>query len=363
MIDQQEYYKYGYYQVGDRITRSKVEAIDWCQPHNGWPTWHYHDEVFSSYNWQQEPKETIEQLYQARAKEIREKYDHVVLMYSGGYDSHNMLMAFLSQGIVPDELAFFYHSYSDETNVINIEWDAQTSHRLKAISAAWPMIKFRRIDMTEMLLAFISKHIDDVPYLSTNLAPNHALRSSFNHLVKDWFDLKNQGRTLRLLYGMDKPRLRYNGTNYIFNFYDTLRNGAIDKSEHDDQEWFYWSPSSTKICIKQSHIVKRFWQANRESWKELKCTHNKDLGWLFDRENKDVMRLIYPWCEGVFLSWKPANDFYGDRDLSVITANADITKKYLSMCQSVAKRIAPMYFNQGNVDKGYVGAISKDYIV
>jgi len=356
-----EYYKYGYYQVSNRITRSKVEAIEWCQPHNSWPSFHYHDEIFSSYDWQIEPVESLENLYQIRAKELREKYDHIVIMYSGGSDSHNMLMSFLSQGIIPNEIAYFYHDYSDNSNVMNIEWDLQTLPRLKKILETWPEIKLRRIDMTEMILNFITEFIDDIPYLSKNMAPNHSMRASFNHLVKDWFDLKHQGKTLRLLYGIDKPRLRFDGERYIFNFYDALGNSASNKTSEDDQEWFYWSPECPKICIKQSHIVKRYWEGNRSRWKDLKCSYNTNLGWVFDKENREVMQLIYPWCHGIFLTWRPEDKFYGNRDIEIITANTDISKKYREMCGSVANRIDPMYFNQRQINHGFVGAFTKDY--
>jgi hypothetical protein len=362
-MNYQEYYKYGYYQVSDRITRSKLEAIEWCQPKLGWPSYHYHDEIFSSYNWQQEPLESLESLYQSRAKELREKYDYIIVMYSGGSDSHNMLMSFLSQDLVPDEIAYFHHSFSDENNVMNLEWNLQTSIRLAPILEKWPKIKLRRIDMTDMVLNFMREVVDDAPYLSTNVGPNNSLRSSFNHLIKDWFDIKNQGRSLRMLYGVDKPRLRFDGKNYIFNFYDTIRNGAIDKSEVDDHEWFYWSPECPKICIKQSHVVKRFWQVNQHRWKDLNCIYNNNLGWIFDKENQEVMHLIYPWCESRFLTWRPASDFYGYRDIEILTANSEISKKYLDMCNSLVNRIDPMYFNQGKLDKGFVGSITRDYCV
>jgi hypothetical protein len=363
-MDQQEYYKYGYYSVGNRITRSKIEAIEWCQIHNGWPTFHFHDDDFSSYDWKQEPAESIETLYQARAKELREKYDYLVVMYSGGVDSHNMLMSFLSQGIVPDEIAYFYHSHSKDDNVMNVEWNVQTLPRLKVILEKWPSIKLRRIDMSDMLVDYMHKFIDDIPYVSTNMAANHPMRSLFNTLIKDWADLKIQGKSLRILYGVDKPRLRFDGTSYIFNFYDTSRNGATDRSESDDQEWFYWTPKSPKISIKQSHIVRRFWQHNKDRWADLKCTYNKNLGWLFDRENSEAIRLVYPYCtDEVFLTWRPNNDYYGNRDSEVILANSDITKKYVDMCESLSKRIDPMYFNQGHVKNGYVGSVSKNYYI
>lgn len=357
-----EYYKYGYYRVKDQITRSKLEAIELCRQHEWtWPSWHFHDEVFSSMNWLQEPNESLESLYQTRARQLREKYDHIVIMYSGGTDSHNLLMSFLSQGILPNEVVFFYHSLAGDSNVINLEWKLQTWPRLQKILEQWPGIKLTRIDISDFTLDFMAKRIDDIPYLYTNLAPNNSMRSYLNILHRPWLDLKTQGRSLRLIYGIDKPRLRFDGRHYIFNFYDFLKSGSCDASEFDDIEWFYWTADFPKICVKQAHVVKKYWQTNKHRWKELGVNENKKLGWVFEKENIEVTYLLYPWCQGNFLKWRPKKYLFGDRDLELIESNTEITKKYKDMCSSFIGRIDPMFFNNKIASQGLVGSISKDY--
>ena len=87
--------KFGYYQVGELLTTfSKVEALGWSQRFNQPVQYRFNDLVFDSYNWTVEPAESLVQLYQRRAQQIREKYDYLVLFYSGGADSHNMLQSF-----------------------------------------------------------------------------------------------------------------------------------------------------------------------------------------------------------------------------------------------------------------------------
>jgi hypothetical protein len=173
--------------------------------------------------------------------------------------------------------------------------------------------------------------------------------------------MKTQGRSLRLVYGIDKPRIRFDGSHFIFNFYDFLKCGACDASEYDDAEWFYWTAEFPKICIKQAHVVKRYWQLNQHRWRELGARTNKDLGWVFDKENNEVTNLIYPWCQGTFLKWRPSDYLFGDRDIDLIMSNTDISKKYYDMCRSVTARIDSTYFNQKQATKGLIGAVSQNY--
>ena len=66
--------------------------------------WIFHDDAFSKYPWHIEPEASLDQLYDARARQLREKYDYVVLSYSGGSDTHNILESFIRQGLHIDEI-------------------------------------------------------------------------------------------------------------------------------------------------------------------------------------------------------------------------------------------------------------------
>src|SRR5210317_184486 len=66
--------------------------------------WHFNDEVFSKYNWKIEPIESLFELYKKRCQQIRENYDYIVLMYSAGADSDNVLNCFVRNNIKLDEV-------------------------------------------------------------------------------------------------------------------------------------------------------------------------------------------------------------------------------------------------------------------
>jgi hypothetical protein len=369
-MDSKEHFKYGYYTAGpfNHITTSKLEAIEWCMPQKSWPTWHLHDEVFASYDWTQEPTQSLEELYQQRARELRARYDYLIVKYSGGYDSHNMLMSFLSQGIVPDEILNFYHSYDDDTNVLGQEWRLQTGPQLQQILTDFPQIKLRRVDLTPLVLDHMNNgQFENDCYFHLGRAvirPNAFVRTKFSSLVRDLAELKNQGKKIRLLQGTDKPRLRYHDKKFILNFYDTASDSPVQDIENDDIEWFYWSADSATMLIKQAHVAKRYWMHHIEQLQHKGATWDNNLGWVLPHNHDPLCRLIYPWHGGrIFLVEKPWHGIVGSRDRGIMNANYERLERYKKIAFSVISRLDKMYFNQQDPTRGPVGSISRDYFI
>ena len=86
---------YGYYTVGGIKMYSQIEAVEISNKLDLPIKWHFNDEVFSSLDWTVEPTETLAELYKKRCEQLREKYDYLVLYYSGGADSDNILNHFI----------------------------------------------------------------------------------------------------------------------------------------------------------------------------------------------------------------------------------------------------------------------------
>jgi hypothetical protein len=372
MIESKEYHKFGYYTGGpfNRPTRSKLEAIEWCRPHKSWPTWYFHDEEFSSRDWTVEPTESLEQLYQRRARELRAQYDYLVVQYSGGVDSHNVLMSFLSQNIIPDEVLFFYYSFCEEENCLGIEWKLQTHPKLQKLKQQYPDLNIRKLDLTPYAIDYI-KSADD--YDSFRMIGRYAvrinptIRGRFTNIVPDYVRIKEQGKTIRMLSGTDKPRLRYHNKKFIFNFYDIVNDENIETAETSDSEWFFWHPDSVEILIKQAHVAKNYWAVHMTELHSMKCQYNQNLGWILDHLNETVNQLIYPWHNNDFYLpttfTKSYTGLIGNRDIEFLTSNNDLAQKYINTGSAIIQSIDPMYFNQQNPSKGLVSSVSRDYFI
>ena len=86
----------GYWSVNNTYFFSKAECLRYATQIKDYNvTFHYFDSFYSSLSWKNEPSESLEELYKRRAQQLREKYDYIVLAYSGGADSCNVLNSFL----------------------------------------------------------------------------------------------------------------------------------------------------------------------------------------------------------------------------------------------------------------------------
>ena len=89
MIALEQNSKLGAYYVGTfaRPIHNKLQALELAQKTGAKVRWEFNDLAYSQINWQHEPEVNIDMLYLMRARQLRDKYDHLVLNFSGGSDS------------------------------------------------------------------------------------------------------------------------------------------------------------------------------------------------------------------------------------------------------------------------------------
>jgi hypothetical protein len=101
----------GFYQVGEQKYFSKFQAVMASKQTGHFPEWNFNDEVFGQQDWTVEPTENLWEIYRQRAQQLRDNYDYIILLYSGGSDSQNILQSFLFNNITLDEV-FCYGPFS-----------------------------------------------------------------------------------------------------------------------------------------------------------------------------------------------------------------------------------------------------------
>jgi len=143
--------KFGFYRVGERTTYSKFEAVEWSSATNIPVQWDFNNDVFSKIDWKKEPETDLWEMYKQRARQIRDAYDYVVLWYSGGSDSHNLLLAWIDAGLKIDEIAttWNYESTGDYQNHYNAEITNVVLPDIKKLQDAGHEFKFRIIDISQ----------------------------------------------------------------------------------------------------------------------------------------------------------------------------------------------------------------------
>lgn len=328
---------FGFYRVADQTVFSKVEALEAQRRQGGDITWHYNDDIFTAQDWSKEPYLDLCEIYQNRARQIRDHYDHVVVFYSGGADSHNMLESFISSGCHIDEIVSF-HSFSKDH-------DKHSEFNREIFETAVPYVEkcrsdrrlpdttlHRLIDMGDVILA-ACQDIDwhDLRYMITS-APsiNNVARFYLRQYVREWTDLVVQGQRLVLVWGHDKPRVMQEHDCFYLNFLDIFDNCVSTwVQQHSPAGWFdemfYSTPDMPEIVVKQAHVIKKFLQVSHPShpWLTQEVTglghvtkidpQGKNQSYWLTQDGQSM--LIYPWFQPMlYYESKPLDIIYSPRD-------------------------------------------------
>lgn len=270
--------KLGYYSVGTEKYSSKIQALISATKQNVHPTWHFNDAIWANQNWLREPETDLTKLYQLRAKQLREKYDYLSVFFSGGSDSWNMVKSFLDSGCFIDEIITIWNRkynrnfIADATIIdpknIEAEFDLTTRHGLDWIKNQSPKTKITYIDISDGVLDNFKK-FDGEEWLTVSfehLNPQFVRRWSVTQENQTRNQLDRGFRTA-LVYGVDKPKVCIKDNKFQVYFLDKIVNCFTgnwnDKNYSNiETEFFYWSPDCAEIVIKQSHIIKRWFEQN-----------------------------------------------------------------------------------------------------
>lgn len=293
--------KLGYYTVNSLEFDSKIKACIYAQSINADVTWHFNNEVFESYPWHVEPTQSLDELYDIRTQQLRDSYDYIMLSYSGGADSQNIVESFIRQGLLIDEIVVntmekgnkqftsIDPNNKDPKNAA-AEHYLQTLPRLKEIEKRSPKTKITILDMTDYLFdSWLS--VGDASWIMDKregLNPLNVTRFNYIHFneTRKQFD---KSKKLALILGVEKPRtfIHSNNTFYI-RFTDRATNiitieNHIKEYDNAVVEYFYWAPESVDILCKQAHVIKR--------WLEL--TPEKQQYWFHKNMNADLFRTMH----------------------------------------------------------------------
>jgi len=274
MIDTFQNPELGYYQVGTVKHASKISALIDGTVRNIHPEWHFNNDIFDNYDWSVEPTESLQELYRQRAREIRERYDYIILMYSGGSDSQTVLDSFLQNNLHVDEVVVIHpgsleNTYTpdntnyDPMNVLS-EWDFTMKPKLQLLAQHHPKIKITTYDWSKNL----SDHVVEDGFIldrGHNLSPYTYLRNNY-YLVDSIKSAVEKYSRAVILMGVDKPRICFHENAYNLYFLDliTTNNGPqITSTARKNKlaiEFFYWHPSSCKLLAKQAHQLVKFFE-------------------------------------------------------------------------------------------------------
>lgn len=269
----------GYYTCDGIDFSSKVNALLHGKAVNKPVNWIFNNLQFDTHDWLTEPEETLDQLYDKRARELREKYDYLILSFSGGSDTNNILEAFIRQNLHIDEIVTNHlSSATKKTTVLNPNikdsWNFAAEHELQAvprlqyIKNKLPKTKITVLDVSDIVLNSMST-FDDVDWVmgrNDHLSIGQLFRYNYHHFseMRKQFD---KNLKIAIIVGLDKPKTKIVNNKFYIFFSDTTANITTINDFNDDYtniktELFYWSPSSLPMLCKQGHVIKRWLEEN-----------------------------------------------------------------------------------------------------
>ena len=338
-----------YYDNHGKICFSKYDASNLNNP-----KLYYYDHIFDKCDWKTEPSVTLNKLYTQRAQQIRDKYDYVVLAYSGGIDSTNVLESFYYNNLLIDEILIVGAFSRDSSSGVD------ENHNGEIYSNAFDTLNRLNLPKTKITVIDYTKNMDKHTLVDQD-DWYKKIGSHFSFHNWFWYDIEKRyesNKKTAIIFGIDKPQITLENKRVCFQFFDVclLQYGINFDRINDplmktnvDRVNFYWDPDASSILIKQAHIINNFYAIVHE---------RKDLISKNFYENYQIMinKLIYNLKNPLrFISPKSASRLISLRDNYVNTFN---DFKDLQIYKNYSQGIMKVLPNE----KNYIGEIkSKPY--
>lgn len=271
--------KFGYFKAGEHFkTYSQFEAQEYAAKTGNKVEWNFNDEFFSTIDWTVEPTESLKELYAERARQIRNKYDYLVLYFSGGSDSHNILSTFLENNIYIDEI-LTHHTYNGVKDKLShtgnlVEISLAAMPEAKKYIEKFPTTIHRIVDISEMIKDYWTDNIKDLKfnfmyYSNFYITPHNSVATNLPTILPDYKRLTDSGKRVCFIHGNDKPYIQVEQGKWYFSFHsDSVESSFSIKRQFEKTPvhdvLFYWDPDSWKIMVKQAHVLRAYLYKNHE---------------------------------------------------------------------------------------------------
>jgi len=198
---------------------------------------------YDQLDWTKEPTESFEQLMDQHAINLRNKYERIVLLWSGGTDSHTIYNVFVRNNLHIDEIVIFHNDQYEPWNSTQyVKW-MQDNHK----------------DPATKITARPRFDPEAKKQIVTNedwILQNKALVIKFamgvaDSVMWDYCAEQHQGHTWCLVTGLEQPRVFTQNGKYYTNHIGSVFRFVMGFS---NMECFYTEPV---LALKQAHMAKR----------------------------------------------------------------------------------------------------------
>lgn len=326
----------GWYEVGDSTFTNKIFALIEASKKNTSIKFNYFNDIFSAVEKTKLGQRPLSYWYRTRAQQIRDNYDYILLNYSGGSDSHNILHTFLKNNIKLDcvyvqmpfkllENTTLHKPNSLDTSNENYhsEWNFCIKKDLEFLALNYPKIKIELGDYTDTF-SRRSFYSDNLFETNSQVMPNISRGLKLHTFSKFENDMANKGKRVASIYGAGKPYIITKDNRVFIFFYDRGLPSIPNPANLDGVEYFYWTPKLPELVLEQAYAVyNNYFKINKDKkYLVLAKSQRTEPGfknWPWSKHKAEldiyyniVKKICYPyWDFNRFQSSKPtSNDLY-----------------------------------------------------
>lgn len=358
----------GYYKVGDEKIYNAYPALIAAKAKNAKIEWVFNDEYYRLAA-SKHIDLTLDELYLARAQQLREQYDYLVLNFSGGKDSINVLLTFLNNGIFLDEIVMNYPF--PLKNTFNKDDKSNANFFSEIEFAAKPILeKYKNKIHPNTIIRYQDLAQPNIDLLSRDdwfdIFPSHSAFTVTNRAVSQIYDvhymkLAMQQKRVASIFGIDKPKIIHTNGEYYFSFVDinlhSMNRPSLPEyretvDNYINAEPFYWTPYMPEIVVKQCHIIL---EAMKHDHLLKTVIHDKvsDPHVVMQVREKLIAKYIYSDDEKVWQTEKPTyNSFRKMDDWFWEIAPTKAKDNFLYTLNVMQQNVSHDAFLDGDVKRG-----------
>lgn len=293
---------------------------------------YYYDKEFASSDWKTEPKKSLKELYKERAEQIRAKYEYLILAFSGGHDSTQVLETFYYNNIHIDEI-LLVGAYSKDAYAGD-----DTNHNAEIFKSAIPILNKMDLKNTKITMFDYTTLLDNIDNFSIikeygtdwvkHIGSYYSIHTFFWNDLKKHVGISNDKNT-GVIFGSDKPNFQFDSiTNTCYTQFSDIgifSYGNFQKDKNFERVNFYISTDSIDLMKKQLHIIMNFFI------KIVFVEKTLTVKQFYDNYSNIIHRLVYDLKNPIlFTSPKSPNNILSLRDTYLIgQKNTSIYKIYV----------------------------------
>jgi hypothetical protein len=319
MTDLFEKFPQGYWIVGDQKFISKHQAMFHASKNQKTVKYIFFDHVWQNFDRSLLGKFSLKELYKQRAQQLRDKYDYLILYFSGGADSYNVLRSFLDNEIRIDEVCVKWCNDTltantkiyqpnkinkEATNYLS-EWDYAIKPVLEWLGQYHPNVKVEIVDW------FQDKDFKTIERAFSLV--NHWHDVEVNSLAV-WSPSENKllekGLRVGSIYGVDKPCTYFEDDKSYMYFSDNATTmGTPNPNNVFGTEYFYWAHEFPLLTFEMARVAIEAFKTDIELSKIAltdKNKYDKDFKFnAFQLQQKKLRHVIYETWTDKFQAFKP----------------------------------------------------------